>query len=117
MTTFRNPHEEGAKERFAHLHYRAACIRLEVLSQTLNSIEARGGIDQAPSDLLGEALSAAVDVAENLRWSYERKMDSAHGRLDALVDSDPPQQTPAQRAKSPDDGANHHLPHDISAPT
>ena len=63
---------DGAKERFAQLHFQAACIRLEVLGRILQAIEERGGVEHAPPAMVNEASSAAAEVAENLRWAYER---------------------------------------------
>ncbi len=63
---------EGAEERFAQLHFQAACVRLEMLSRILREIEERGGVEHVPAALVNEAGNAAMEVTENLRWAYER---------------------------------------------
>jgi hypothetical protein len=71
---------DGAKERFAQLHFRAAAVRLEMLSRMMKAIEERGGVDQVPSAMVNEAATAAAEVTENLRWAYERLRETALAR-------------------------------------
>jgi hypothetical protein len=63
---------DDARQRFAHLHFRAACVRLELLSRLLQGIEERGGIAEASPAMVSEAIAAAADISDNLRWCYER---------------------------------------------
>ena len=97
MAMFGNPSPvDGAKERFAQLHFRAACVRLEILAQMLQTIERDGGLEQAPLTLVNEAVAAAADVAENLRWSYERLTETGH----RLTGEPPTLDFPGTRKKS-----------------
>jgi hypothetical protein len=73
---------DGARERFAQLHFQAACVRLEGLARLLKAIEESGGIERVPMSLVGEAMGAATDVAENLRWSYERIAETGRRRAE-----------------------------------
>ena len=67
---------DGARERFAQLHFQAACVRMEMLSRILREIDEQGGVEHVPAALVNEAASAATEVAENLRWAQERMRQS-----------------------------------------
>ena len=47
-------------------------MRLEMLSRILQGIEERGGVEHVSAMMVNEAGDAATEVAENLRWAYER---------------------------------------------
>ena len=73
---------DAVKERFAHLYYHAACVRLEVLVGLLNVIDANGGIEQTPAAVVSQAAAAAADVAQNMRFAQEALSDQIPRRAE-----------------------------------
>jgi hypothetical protein len=90
---------DGAKERFAQLHFQAACVRLEMLSRILQAINERGGVEHVPPAMVNEASVAASEVAENLRWAYERlrQTDLQRAEEAARMDFPPGREEPGLR--------------------
>lgn len=95
---------DGAKERFAQLHFQAACVRLEMLMRILRAIEERGGVDQAPASLVLEAANAAAEVADNLRWASERLQQTARREESVRMDFPAGRTAPEPRSGFKDGG-------------
>jgi hypothetical protein len=97
---------EGAKERFAQLHFQAACVRLEMLAAILRGIEERGGVEQVPAAMVNEAGEAAAEVAENLGWAYERlrETDLQRGDEGARMDFPKGRDEPGARPTAKEEG-------------
>lgn len=72
--------DEG--RRYAILYYQAATARLDTLRELMAQIEEAGGVEQAKRPL-GEAVQAALDLAENLRYSHQSLRQAARNRRDA----------------------------------
>ena len=77
-----------------------------MLSRILRTIEERGGVEEAPAGLVSEAASAAVEVAENLRWAYERlrQTDLQRAEDSTRMDFPPGREEPGTRPAAKEEG-------------
>jgi hypothetical protein len=72
--------DEGS--RYANLYYQAAMARCDTLRELMAQIEAAGGVEHAKRPL-ADAMQAAVDLAENLRYSQQSLRQASRYKRDA----------------------------------
>ena len=82
MSTFDEPAERlNESKRYASLYYQAAVARLDTLRELIAQINAEGGVDRAKRPL-SEAVQAALEVAENLRYAHQALRQPGRPRRD-----------------------------------